>query len=102
MVSTITVPEVVRRRVKRISSILDIPQYRVIEMLLDLYEDELKLRVQPADGRVLEELVKASRKVRSEDPVWARRAAALEEAVARGLTPMVFRGRWGLEVEVNA
>gem|GEM_PF-6804756 len=41
-------------------------------------------------GKVLEELVKAGREVRSENPMWTRRAAMLEKAVAMKLIPSIL------------
>ncbi len=97
--STITVPDELRRRLKRLASLLDVPQYKVVEMLLDLFESDLLAagarEVEPEIARELEE---ARRLVESQDREWAERSRAVEEAVARGLRPGLFRGRWGVEL----
>jgi len=48
------------------------------------------LKGEPLYGKVLEELVKAGREVRSENPMWTRRAAMLEKAVAMKLIPSIL------------
>jgi len=97
--STITVPDDLRRRVKRLASLLDIPQHKVLEMLLDLFErDLLEEREQRVDPRVKEELERARIKVESKDPEWARRSYRLEQAMRRGLGPELFKGKWGIEL----
>ncbi len=97
--STITVPDDLRRRVKRLASLLDIPQHKVLEMLLDLFERNLLEKgKQPVDPRVEEELKRARIKVELEDPEWAKRSLKLEQAKRRGLSPELFRGKWGIEL----
>jgi len=101
--SSITVPDELRRRVKRLASLLDIPQHKVLEMLLDLFERDLIEESTPeVSPRVMEELARARALVESEDPDWAKRSRRLEEAAASGLSPALFRGRWGVELEGNA
>ncbi len=98
MSSTITVPEELRRRVKRLASLLDVPQHKVLEMLLDLFErDLLEEEDRSVDHDVAEELEKAEAKVEAEDPDWAERSRKIEKAVRRGLTSELFRGNWGIE-----
>ncbi|HIE22974.1 MAG TPA: hypothetical protein EYP68_01950 [Candidatus Korarchaeota archaeon] len=101
MPTTITIPEELRRRIKRIASLLDIPQYKVLEMLLDLFESELRPSIQKVDEEVLRELENAKKVVRSKDKEWAMRAEVAERAVATGLVPELFRGRWGVEFELE-
>ncbi len=97
--STITVPDDLRRRVKRLASLLDIPQHKVLEMLLDLFEKDLvEEKTHTVDPRVREELEMARREIESEDPRWAERSRKLELAMGRGLIPGLFRGRWGTEL----
>ena len=92
-------PEEVRRRVKRLASLLDIPQHKVVEMLLDLFErDLLEERREEPPPRVREELERARRILESEDPRWAEMSRRIEAAVSSGLTPELFRGRWGVEL----
>ena len=101
--STITVPDELRRRVKRLASLLDVPQHKVLEMLLDLFERDLIEESTPeVSPKVREELARARALVESEDPGWAERSRRLEEAVASGLSPALFRGRWGVELKDNA
>jgi len=102
MPTTITIPEDLRKRVKRIASLLDVPQYKVLEMLLDLFESELMPSKTEVDEEVLKELENAKKVVRSKDKEWARRAEVVERAVAAGLVPELFKGRWGVELEDNA
>lgn len=46
-------------------------------------------------GKVLEELVKAGREVRSKNPIWPRRTAMLEKAVAMKLIPSILEESGG-------
>ncbi len=98
MSSTITVPEELRRRVKRLASLLDIPQHKVLEMLLDLFEQDLLEEDRSVDREVVEELEKAEAEVEAVDPDWAERSRKIERAIRRGLTPELFRGNWGIEL----
>ncbi len=101
--STITVPDELRRRVKRLASLLDVPQHKVLEMLLDLFERDLIEEHAPeVSPEIRGELERARNLVESEDPAWAERSRRLEQAAASGLTPALFRGRWGVELESNA
>jgi len=82
--TTITVDDEVRRRLKRLSVLLDMSQGEIVKLSLELFE---RLVLSPEERvllprRVIELLDEVSKRVRDSDPEWARRSKVIEGAVS--------------------
>ena len=80
--TTITVDDSVRRRLKRLAALLDMSQGEIVKISLDLFEKlilpgEVKIALPRKIAKMLDEI---SEQVRKEDPEWARRSKIIEKA----------------------
>ena len=95
--TTITVDDETRRRLKRLSAILNMSQGEIVKVSLDLFERLMLSKNYRAEvllpRKVVKILEEISRKVREEDPEWGRRSTVIEEA-AEGPEEAI----WGLEI----
>jgi len=82
--TTITVDDEVRRRLKRLSALLDMSQGEIVKLSVELLE---KLVLPPEERvllprKVIKLLDELSRRVRDSDPEWARRSRVIDEALS--------------------
>lgn len=82
MVSTITVSDELRRKIKRLAALLDTTQSKIVERAIELFEREVVAKekitkVSPKIKRILKE---ARKKVEEEDPDWLEVSKKIEES----------------------
>lgn len=93
--TTITVDDDVRKRLKRLSAILDMSQGEIVKISLDLFEKlTFPRRVEiMLPSKVVKMLDEVSNRVRREDSEWARRSKVIEKA-----TMTLEEAIWALEI----
>jgi len=83
MVSTVTISEEVRRKIKRLAALLDTSQSKIVEMAIDFYESEVlrKIESKKTNIKVKKLLEEAERMVSEGDPDWARISEKIKSSV---------------------
>ncbi|MGQ4834194.1 MAG: hypothetical protein ACP6IS_09925 [Candidatus Asgardarchaeia archaeon] len=82
MVSTITVSDEIRRKIKRLAALLDTTQNKIVEQAISLFEQEImaRKREKKMKSKVFKILEEAERKVESEDPEWKEITRKIEKS----------------------
>lgn len=98
VVSTVTVSDETRRKIKRLAALLDTTQNRIVERAIALFEREIlkkqkKKRLNPKVKKALEE---AKRIVKERDPEFYERMMKLKSAEID--IEEVISERWGDEL----
>lgn len=98
MVTTVTVDDETRRRLKRLAAALDETQGDIVRRAIALYESRMRSHSvqRKVPRRIAKELEKASATIRKNDPKWARISKMIEDAQV----PMddFSPAKWGKEI----
>jgi len=83
MVSTVTISEDVRRKIKRLAALLDTSQSKIVEMAIDFYEKEVlrKIESKKSNIKVRKVLEEAEKTTSKQDPDWARVSEKVKSSV---------------------
>ncbi|MHA1722954.1 MAG: hypothetical protein ACTSXW_07750 [Candidatus Baldrarchaeia archaeon] len=83
MVSTVTISEDVRRKIKRLAALLDTSQSKIVEMAIDFYEKEVlrKIESEKPNIKVRKVLEEAEKIVNERDPDWARVSEKVKSSI---------------------
>lgn len=98
MVSTISVSDEIRRKIKKLATYLDTTQNKIVEKAIELLEKEIltKSRKVTTNKKIKKILEDARLKIEKEDPEWAK----ISKIIKKASTDIdEFRSeRWGDEL----